>query len=522
MKKLPIAKAVFRNVIEENCCYVDKTKYVKMIDDYPSNYIFISRPRRFGKSLFLDTLRAAYAGEEELFKGLYLENNWDWSKKHPIISIDWGCGTATTKDELEKKMLWVLEKNANNYNIKLKDGLIPDIFEELIQKLKEKYDTVVILIDEYDKPIVDNLKRLEQADIMRETLGSFYSVLKSAEKDLKLVFLTGVSKFAKTSIFSKLNNLKDFTYDKRYSDLFGYTQEELELTFSEYLDGVDLAKVKEWYDGYKFLGSEIYNPFDILLFLDNREYDFHWIETGGTSLLINELRKSNKKIPDFNNIVVDKTDLQSFDIKDMKFEVLLLQTGYLTIEKEIKRMNKTKYKLKLPNLEVRTALNEILSMQLFYPDDARITRNSFSDQLYDIFEDKTPEKLEGLFKSFFEGIPHQWYRKNDIAKYEGYYNCLFYTAFNAIGFESIPESSTLGGDIDLTVLAIDAIYIFEFKMIKSAQTAMQQIYQQGYYKKYLNDKRDIFLIGIEFDHEKKNISDFEVEKISKQDEICLV
>ncbi len=158
----------------------------------------------------------------------------------------------------------------------------------------------------------------------------------------------------------------------------------------------------------------------------------------------------------------------------------------------------------------------MLSMQLFYPDDARITRNSFSDQLYDIFEDKTPQKLEDLFTSFFEGIPHQWYKKNPISQYEGYYNCLFYTAFNAIGFDTRAESSTLFGDIDLTVFADNAIYIFEFKMIKSAQDAMQQIHDRGYYKKYLNDGKDIFLIGIEFDHEKKNISDFKLEKLKQE------
>ncbi len=512
MKKLPIAKAVFKEVIQENCCYVDKTKYIQMMENYPSKYLFISRPRRFGKSLFLDTLRAAYAGEKELFKGLYLENNWDWNKKHPIISIDWGCGTVVNKKELELSMLSNLRFIANEYDIKLEDPFPTGQFKELIIKLNNKYGSVVILIDEYDKPIVDNLERPKQANIMRETLGGFYSVLKGADKYLKLVFLTGVSKFAKTSIFSKLNNLKDFTYDKRYSDLFGYTQSELEDTFSEYLDGVDLAKVKEWYDGYNFLGSEIYNPYDILLFLDNREYRFHWIETGGTTLLINELKKSNKTIPDFNNIVIDETDLQSFDINNMKFEVLLLQTGYLTIEKEIEK-REIQYKLKLPNLEVRTALNKILSMEIFYPDDARVTRNIFSDKLYDIFEDNEPEKLEELFTSFFDSIPHQWYRKNNIAKYEGYYNCLFYTTFNAIGFETIPEDSTREGDIDLTVFADNAIYIFEFKMVKSAQTAMQQIHNRGYYKKYLNYGKDIFLIGIEFDHDKRNISDFELETI---------
>ena len=512
MKKLPLAKAVFRDVIEENCCYVDKTKYVKMLADYPSKFQFISRPRRFGKSLFLDTLRAAYAGEKELFKGLYLENRWDWSKKHPIISIDWGCGSATSKRELELRMTEFLEFNAEDYDIKLTKKSPAAQFAELIKKLYEKYGKVVILIDEYDKPIVDNLENSKKADIMRITLGNLYSVLKSSDKYLKLVFLTGVSKFAKTSIFSKLNNLKDFTYDPNYSDLFGYTQEELEDTFAEYLPGFDLEKIKKWYDGYNFLGSDMYNPYDLLFLLCDKRYEYYWFETETPTLLINELKKEQKKIPDFSNIEVSEEDLQNFDINDMKFEVLLLQTGYLTIDKEFLKGGRSCYKLKLPNFEVKTALNSFLSSNLFYPD-SKMTKITFNSQLYDIFHDKEPEKLEDVFRTFFEGIPHQWYRKNSIAKYEGYYHCLFYTAFSAIGFETIPEDSTKEGDIDLTVISDSAIYIFEFKMIKSAKTAMEQIKEKQYYKKYENYGKDIYLIGIEFNHKKKNISDFELEKL---------
>ncbi len=511
MKKLPMSKAVFREVIEENCCYVDKTNYVKMVEEHPSKYLFISRPRRFGKSLFLDTLRAAYAGEKELFKDLYLENNWDWSKKYPIISISWGAGTVTTKEELELSIFSTLRFNANEYDIKLEEPFPAGRFKELIIKLEKKYGKVVILIDEYDKPIVDNICK-PVADIMRESLGGFYSVLKDADQYLKLVFLTGVSKFAKTSIFSKLNNLADLTYNTRYSDLFGYTQEELEYIFEEYLVDVDLGKVKEWYDGYKFLGSEMYNPYDILLFLYDKEYKFHWFETGTPTLLIDLLKQDHKQIPDFNNIEVYDTDLQQFDINNIQLEVLLLQTGYLTIDKVIKEGAQVIYKLKIPNLEVRTALNHCLLADLFYPE-TNLKRNKFSSSLYHVFVDKEPAKLELLFKSFFESIPHQWYRKNDIAKYEGYYHCLFYTAFSSIGFEAIPEDTTKGGDIDLTVIADSAIYIFEFKMIKSANSAMEQIKERGYYKKYLEYGKQIFLIGIEFDNKKKNISDFELEII---------
>ncbi|MEA3451328.1 MAG: AAA family ATPase [Bacteroidota bacterium] len=294
MKKLPISKAVFKDLINENCCYVDKTSYVKILNDEPSKYFFFSRPRRFGKSLFLDTLRAAYSGERELFKSLYLDKHWNWAKKYPVINMTFGGGTVETKEELSIHLHSLLEDVAEKYGIVLNKSFIPDRFTELIKKLSVNYSSkVVVLIDEYDKPILDNITK-SVSETMRDGLASFYSVLKTSEEYLKFVFLTGVSKFSKTSIFSKLNNIIDISLNPKFADMCGYTQEELDDVFKEYLLDVDMEKVKDWYNGYNFLGTTVYNPYDILLFLNDKKYKPYWFNTGTPTFLLDLIKE--KKI----------------------------------------------------------------------------------------------------------------------------------------------------------------------------------------------------------------------------------
>lgn len=514
-KKLPIANTVFERIIKENNCYVDKTKYIKMLADFPSIYFFLSRPRRFGKSLFLDTLRAAYAGEEELFKGLYLEKKWDWSKKHPVINIDFGSGSVFTADELDVKINDIIDFNAERNSIELKKKTNTSKFEELIIKLKEKTGlNVVVLIDEYDKPILDNITK-PIAEGMRDILAGFYSVLKSCNQYLEFVFLTGVSKFAKTSIFSKLNNIQDLTLKKEYGNICGYTQIELEYTFKDYLDGVDLQEVKSWYNGYNFLDSDIYNPYDILLFLLDKEYDFYWFNTGTPTFLLKLIKEKKYYLPDFDNIELSKSQLEEFDINNIQLEVLLLQSGYLTIKKMYKKGRISKYKLAIPNREVKMAFTEYLGRNFFTPgNDNLVQKNQLSSSIYDALYEKDPDILEKAYKAFFDSIPSDWYRKNDIAHYEGYYHSLFYTSFAMLGDTVIAEDANKSGVIDLTVITDVSIFIFEFKMKTNPVNAMEQIKKKEYFKKYLNEKKDIFLVGVEFDEKIQNISGFEWEKVN--------
>ena len=297
MKKLPIGIQSFVNIRTEGFYYVDKTKFVKMLVD-EGKYFFLSRPRRFGKSLFLDTLRQAFLSRKELFEGLYLEDNWDWSVEYPVIKISFGAGVHKTVDELENTKDVILRNHARDYELKLEEKYTKDRFMELIYKLYKKCSQkVVILIDEYDKPILDNIENPEVAVQMRESLKNFYSVIKDADEYLKFAFITGVTKFSKVSIFSGLNNLNDITLDPEYATICGYTQEEFEEVFRDRLDGVNLEKVRHWYNGYSWLGERVYNPFDVLLYLDKKLFRPYWFETGTPTFLIKLILQGKLSFP---------------------------------------------------------------------------------------------------------------------------------------------------------------------------------------------------------------------------------
>ncbi len=515
MKRLPIAKAVFRKLIEGDFCYVDKTPYIKQLEDSGETYWFLSRPRRFGKSLFIDTLRAAYAGEKELFKGLYLENNWDWSKKHPIIRIDFTGGSVETREELKIVINEKIDDNSEYYGLELKKKSLAGRFEELIKKLTQKFDLkTVILIDEYDKPLLDNLTE-DVANDIRKELAGFYSVLKATEDYLKFVFITGVSKFSKTSIFSKLNNLTEISLKRKYADICGYTQHDLETVFADYLHDVDMEKVKEWYDGYNFLGSDLYNPYDILLFLDDKEYKPYWFETGTPTFLLELIKKRKFYIPQLEGIEITSSQMGEFDIGNIELDVLLFQTGYLTI-KNVEQIGDDKfYHLKIPNKEVRKGLNDYL-LRMFYASGLNsYERTHFYKKIHFAIADNKPEDLEPAFHSFFSSVPHDWYRKNNIAEFEGFYSSMFYAFFAALGMNVIPEDTTNKGRIDLTVTTNTGVFIFEFKMKTNPKNALEQIKEKKYHEKYLHQNKKIFLVGIEFDEDEKNISMFECEEVRK-------
>ncbi len=515
MKNLPIAKAVFDDLIKENNCYVDKTQYIKQLKDANKKYWFLARPRRFGKSLLIDTMRAAFAGEKELFKGLYIEKNWDWSVKYPVITVSFGSSNARSPNDLKQRIFEIIKDNAEDNKIKIDNITTSGQFLQLIKKLYEKYkQPVVVLIDEYDKPILDNITEKNVKEIRTELAG-FYSVLKDMEKYLKFVFITGVSKFSKTSIFSKLNNLQDISLKPKYADICGYTQSDLETVFKDYLHDVNLKTVKEWYDGYNFLGQNIYNPYDILLFLDSKEYKPYWFKTGTPTFLLELIEEKKFFLPKLENIRIEESQMEEFDIKRIELIPLLLQTGYLSIKNVVKLGYNTYYDLQFPNREVRLGFTNYLLRMLYTIAGETDKRTEMYQKIYYAITDNKPEDLELSFHNFFASIPVDWYRKNKINKFEGFYTSMFYAFFAAQGFDIIPEDFTNKGRIDMTVRTEKAVFIFEFKMKTNPKNALQQIKDKKYHEKYINLKTEIFLIGIEFDEEQKNISMFECEKINK-------
>jgi hypothetical protein len=514
LKKLPIGIQTFQRIREENYLYIDKTKEAFDLIDSGSVFYFLSRPRRFGKSLFIDTLQDIFEAKKELFEDLYIYDKYNWEDKYPVIKISF-AGDLRSPQGLKKVILSVLKSNQKRLNIKCEDEKEFGIcFQELIENTYEAYNQqIVVLIDEYDKAILDNLDQMEVASENREIIKSFYTILKDSERYIKFCFLTGVSKFSKASIFSGLNMLQDISLNKRYGNICGYTQNDIETTILPYLDTVDLPKLKNWYNGYNFLKDDMYNPFDILNFIINDfKYSNYWFASGTPTFLIKLIQKNNYFLPKLSNVVVGEEILDSFDIDNIELEVILYQAGYLTIDKVIeKRRGGFEYKLKLPNMEVKNSFNDML---INFLTNQKSEKSKFQDDMYDALYDANLNTFKDTLVSIFASIPYNNYTKNDIQNYEGFYASIVYVYLQSLGLNIIGEDVTNKGRIDLTIILDDKIYIIEFKV--GDNNALQQIKDKNYVQKYLNEQKDIYLVGINFDEKEKNISVFEWDKGSVQ------
>lgn len=504
-KKLPIGIQTFENLILEGYSYVDKTYFVRELTSQ-GKYYFLSRPRRFGKSLFLSTVKAAYQGKKDLFAGLYILKRWDWDIVHPVVHISFGSGMMRSVQELQGSFAYILKEHAREYGLSYSYQELQNCFAELIHSLHEQYGRkVVILIDEYDKPILDNIERKETAVEVREEMKNYYSVIKDSDPYIEFVFITGVSKFSKVSLFSGLNNLEDITVNPNYSSLCGYTQEELETVFADRLEGVNLEEVRQWYNGYNWLGEEVYNPFDILLYLKSKQFSSYWFETGTPSFLIKLLHSGQYRIQEIENLTAGEEILGSFDVENITAETLLFQAGYLTIVNFEQIGSFRRYTLTYPNLEVKSSLtNAILS--ILAQDRLAKTRNQ--SRLLDALLANDLDQLEVIFQAFFASIPHDWYRKNQLAGYEGYYASIVYCYFAALGLDVQPEESVSKGRIDLVVRFRHRVYVIEFKVVEQADAgkALEQIKAQGYADKFAS--QETYLIGVEFSSQERNVVGF--------------
>ena len=514
MKKLPIGIQSFVKMREDDFYYVDKTRMVVELVNKGGGYYFLSRPRRFGKSLFLDTLRQAFLGKKELFSGLYLEDHWDWSIRYPVIHISFGSGVMKDIEELTLVFQDILARIAEYEGLVLTSSALRSRFLETIERLYRKHhQKVVVLIDEYDKPILDNIDKPETAIAIREGLKNFYSVIKDSDEFLKFVFITGVSKFSKVSLFSGLNNLQDLTLDPMAATLCGYTHDELLHTFSDRLIGVDIEALKLWYDGYNFLGDRVYNPFDILLFLDSKEFRNYWFETGSPSFLIKLISQNHYPMPNLERVEAFESLLSSFDIDRIHVETLLFQTGYLTIAEKSRIGGKIKFRLKYPNLEVKSSLaDEILDYFTQVPSE----KVDHQSMLYGMLQAGNIDALKKVFHAFFASIPNDWYRKNDFARYEAYYASIFYCYFTALGLDVTAEQMTNKGRIDMAVRLGSRVFLLEFKVVEIDGTpnkAIEQIRKMRYWERYIGKADEIYLIGVEFSSADRNIVGFDWERL---------
>ena len=508
-KKLPIGIQTFSEIRSEGYYYADKTAFCLKLAQQ-GKYYFLSRPRRFGKSLLIDTLGELFSGNQALFTGLYVEDKWDWSVQYPVIRISFGGGIIENKADLTNKIQEQLRINQEILHITCQDQSTSVCFAELVRLTHEKTgQRVVILVDEYDKPILDNLLKPDVAKEIRDGLRNFYSVIKDCDAHIKFAMLTGVSKFSKVSLFSGLNNLRDITISSEFSSICGYTDDDINTVFAPELEGLDRNQIRRWYNGYNWTGTSVYNPFDVLLLFQERQFKAHWFETGSPTFLIDLLAQRGFFTPDLAQRQTSLELLSAFDVEKISSEALLFQTGYLTIScLEEPLPNYWIYVLGYPNHEVETSLNAAL-LGAFGLDEQKALHNRLS--LLKQLKSNDFAQMQTLFTAFFASIPHDWYRNNPIAQYEGYYASVFYSYFAALGLDIILEDTTNQGRIDMTVKFNEQVYLFEFKVVELVPDgkALQQLQDRGYADKYRSLRQPIHLIGVEFSKESRSVVGFE-------------
>ena len=492
-----------------DCYYVDKTDHARRLVER-GKYNFLSRPRRFGKTLLVDTLQKLFEGSEELFRGLAVHGKWDWSARHPVVRLDFSRGgDFRTPDGVRvtvERQLAATEGGA---------GLEPDPVEasvrfwELIVALHERTGRqVVVLVDEYDKPLLDALGDRELALANRDFLRSLYGVIKACDEQLRFVFLTGVSRFSRAGIFSGLNNLRDITLDPRFGAICGYTDDELDAVFAPELEGLDRDEVRRWYNGYNWRGADkVYNPYDILLLFETREFEAHWFETGTPTFLADLLSRRRVAGPALEGMVANARLLSAVDIDRIPVETLLFQTGYLTVAGEEAADGGSLYRLDYPNREVKRSLNELL-LETMAPD---VTVEAESRELRRMMRTNDFAGVERLFRAFLASIPNEWYANTGMAG--AHYASVFYSHFAAAGMDVRAEESTARGRSDLAVLYDGSVYLFEFKVAdgKRDGRALAQIRERGYADKYRRPGVPVHLIGVEFSREERNIVGFDYE-----------
>ncbi|MBF0239753.1 MAG: ATP-binding protein [SAR324 cluster bacterium] len=516
---LPIGTQSFEVLRTNQNVYVDKTRFLYDLVTTGRVY-FLSRPRRFGKSLLVTTLQALFLGKKELFENLWITQNTNYGfEEYPVLLFDLSMGGGKSVDELKMMLNQQIDLIAERNHLVLEAEKYDLRFAELIRKLKEKTGKpVVILVDEYDKPILDNINNPEVGAI-RDTLRQFYTIIKASDAHLHFVFLTGVSKFSRVSVFSGLNNLKDISMDQRYAALCGYTQEELESTFGEWIQELSnehdlsvestLDKIREWYNGYQFSTKtiKVYNPFSTLLMFDSREFKPHWFETGTPSMLIRLLETRNYPLNNLEQLIATEEMFSVFDVENLQVAPLFFQTGYLTIQGYDPEYET--YQLGYPNKEVRHAFLRLLLAS--YTSNSSM-QGSIIQQLSQSVREGTVETFMEVLRSFFAGIPYDIQPSKDQREKERYYQSIFYVIFALLGVHVKAEERTSTGRIDAVIETENYIFIFEFKMAsgdpdKICDTALQQIREHEYFVKYAQpgQQKNILLIGTAFDLDERGI-----------------
>ena len=535
-RKLPIGIQSFKDLREKRFLYVDKTEYLFQLVNNGKVY-FLSRPRRFGKSLFLSTLAAYFLGQKELFKGLYLEkaeaeqavqeNRAAW-QAYPVLYLDFNTGQYELSGALDETLSYFLDTEEPKYNLQKNSFSHAKRFTSLIQAAYQQTGKqVVILVDEYDKPLLQTMGVNEALnEHYRNMLKAFYSVIKTCDQYIRFAFLTGVTKFSKISIFSDLNNLRDISMEEDYAGICGITQEELEANFQSEIQALAtrqdltyqqaLAELKQWYDGYLFhqAGKGMYNPYSVLSALVKREIKSYWFSTGTPTFLVNYLKEAHYYIPDLDGKVeLNEEELETYRAVAEDALPILFQAGYLTIKEYISDVRL--YRLGFPNDEVRYGfLRNVLPAYSAVPFTqggawvARFVQDSREGQV-----DSFMERMQSLIA----GIPYDNFTEENLKLREQNYQAAVYLIFKLMGQFVQTEVHCSTGRADCVVITVDTVYIFEFKLSGngSAEDALNQIKENRYAEQYKADSKKIVLIGSSFDEQTRTIKDWKTEALEK-------
>ncbi len=525
-KKLPLGIQSFETIRENDFLYADKTEIVfKLIEE--GMFYFLARPRRFGKSLLVSTLKCLFEGRRELFEGLWIGQRTDFEwKKHPVVILDFNGISHDSPENLQTGLEERMQNIAQTWGIELKSRLLKEKFKTLILSLRKKAgERVVLLVDEYDKPIIDHLGKgksvLKTAEENRDVLKSFWGVVKDTDTapDLRFVFFTGVSKFSRVSIFSELNNLDDITMNDWYAGLPGITEEELERYFDAHLEKFAetrnlsreglVSRLAEEYDGYRFSESErkVYNPYSLLKSLKYMAFEPYWFETGTPTFLANLLKEREYDLAGIDGMEASKSIFSAWDLDNLKPEALLFQTGYLTI----KDVRGELFKLGYPNREVKSAFLEFLLLS--YISDAQGSEGSRYRKLRGHLEKEDLRSFFQTVSAIFATIPHSLESKRD----EAYFHTLFYLMVSASCARVRNEVMSSRGRIDMLVEFRDKIYLLEFKCGRKASEAIAQIREKGYAEPHLDSGKKIVLVGVNFDPETRNIAQWETVTLKREE-----
>ena len=522
MRYLARDVSTFSLMIEGNYIYVDKTQDIYNLYAKKDRYHFLARPRRFGKSLLISTLKELFSGKKELFKGLWIDSSDFAFEEHPILHFDFSSIAHRSPEDLNTSLHKRINDIAKSYDIDISNiDTFEDKLTELIPKLAER-NSVVLLIDECDYPLLKHIKNIPLAKENQKILKSFYEALKSLDAHYRAIFITGVTKFAKTSLFSGFNNLRDISESSQFATILGYTEEEIKHNFKDALEDFSresnsslpdlLLEMKNWYNGYRFSKKDIrvYNPFSVVYYLKDQECANYWFGSGTPSFLVEVLKEDHLILYDLEDSAILTSSFDAFEVGEVPTLTLLYQAGYLTIKTYEKVLNNDTYILGFPNEEIKRSI-AMLMVGLFTQQEQPSVEKGLNKLRKSLLNNDIKTFCKTL-QELFAQIPYQLHIKQ-----EAYYHSLIQFIVYLLGFNAESEISTSNGRIDLVLRTKQRIYLFEFKLNKSTKSALSQITNRRYYEKYLSEDKEITLVGVSFNmKDKQLLVDCVLEKLTDE------